>query len=230
MSGVGRAIRNIVKLPQRSAVGISRLFSPAYRLERRARRFSKQQLGDALYRRLCAVPGLTSDRKCELLFFLASTMQTPAVILEIGSYKGKSTAWLAEAARRNSRRMVTIDPHMADSLQTFLGVVKEFEIEEVATIHRTLSHEIGEKWTDPIGFLWVDGSHEYAGVRQDVIDFAPHVVPGAYVVFDDANNPKLPGVRQAIQETIARDPAFAFVGQLRQLGVFRKIAPPASAS
>jgi predicted O-methyltransferase YrrM len=225
MSALDRAFHNIVKFPRRSAVGVFRLFSPAYRLERRARRYSKSQLGDALYRRLCAVPGFTSDRKCELLFYLASHDPSPHLILEIGSYKGKSTAWLAEAARRGSRRMVTVDPHLAQSLETFLGVVRDFKIDEVATIHRALSHDIGKDWNQPIGFLWIDGSHEYPNVKQDILDFTPHVLP----VFDDADNPKLPGVRQAIQETIARDSRFEFVGQIRQLGVFRRIAPAAPA-
>lgn len=173
-------------------------------------------------RLLATIPGNASARECRLLFALAAQAQGAGQIVEIGAFKGKSTAWLAEAARHTGRRLVSIDPHLRGSDEEFRETARRLQFEDVATLHKAYSHDIGKDWREPIAFLWVDGGHDYECVRQDILDFTPHLEPGGVVVFDDANAENFPGVVRALDETLRRDPAFESLGQIKTFALFRR--------
>lgn len=221
-----RTMYNLVKLPGRSIESLARRLHPAFKIQQAADRFVHEQMEDGLYQRLCAIPANTSDRKCRLLFYLAMTAKADGCLVEIGAFKGKSTAWLAEAARRTGKPLVSIDPHLLESLDEFNQTVQQFNIDAVATLHKKLSHDVGQNWPDPIAFLWIDGGHEYDCVRQDILDFAPHVQPGGIVVFDDVDPKVFPGVVQAVDELMHPNPSFKFLGQIKSFGLFKKISDP----
>jgi predicted O-methyltransferase YrrM len=216
-----RALHNLRRFPGRTFESLLRLVTPVYRLERRAKRYARQTIDPALYRRLDTLPGMTATRKCYLLYYLACLTQAPGQIVEIGSYKGKSTVWLAEAARRHGRKMTSMDPHIEGSLAEFQRLTRAFELDKVASLHQAYSHDLGRNWAQPISLLWIDGDHRYEGVRQDILDFAPHVTPGGMVVLDDAQ-PAFPGVVRAIQEHLLTLPGFVDLGRIRDVGVVRR--------
>jgi predicted O-methyltransferase YrrM len=145
--------------------------------------------------------------------------------VEIGAWKGKSTAWLVEGAHRHARppHVVSIDPHQRNSWEAFRQTVEQFHLEQRGLqIHRALSHEVGQHWRQPIALLWVDGCHEYEAVATDIDDFVPHVLPGGWVVFDDAAGGIFPGVEQAIDERLVARPGFERVATIRHLQIFRR--------
>ena len=220
-----RVIHNLVQLPQRSFKSLARRLQSAYKIQRQADRYVRDQMDSTLYEALCSIPGNTSARKCRLLFYLACTTPADGVILEVGAFKGKSTAWLAEAARRTKRRLVSIDPHLLGSYDEFRKTVDRFGLESVATLHCEMSHDIGKDWSEPIAFLWIDGGHDYQSVRDDVIDFTPHVQPNGITVFDDVDEQVFPGVVQAINELIRDDPSFVLLGKIKSIGMYRRVAP-----
>ena len=217
-----RLVRNIAMLPTRTAQSIVRRSRPQYRLERASIRYARQQLAPEIFSRLCNVPGYTVSRKCMLLYYLAVTTLAPGCIVEIGAFKGKSTAWLAQAARQAGRRLHSIDPQVEGTLEDFRATVREFDLAAVTTIYHAFSHDVGKGWSAPIAFLWVDGGHDYGTVLQDIRDFAPHVTPGGWIVFDDARPDVTPGVIRAIEETLRRDDTFEYVGRIRDVDVFRR--------
>ncbi len=221
-----RAARNLVKLPIRSVDSLARRLQPGFKIQLAADRFAHQRIDPTQYQQLCAIPANTSDRKCRLLFYLAMTTQAPGILVEIGAFKGKSTAWLAEAARRTGKHLVSIDPHLFGSLDTFRDTVRRFKIDEVATLHQKLSHHAAQGWADPIAFLWIDGGHDYGCVRQDILDYTPHVQPGGIVIFDDVNPKDFPGVVQAVDELMHPDPSFKCLGQIKSFGLFQKRPSP----
>jgi predicted O-methyltransferase YrrM len=200
--------------------------TPAYRFQGLADAYVAEHMDSDLVDRICAIPAFSSPREGRLLFYLASISPKNAAIVEIGAFKGRSTAWLAEVARRSERRLISIDPHLRDSVEEFNRTVERFDIASVATIHRAFSHEIGKDWKEPISFLWIDGGHDYETVRQDIADFTPHLVPGGYIVFDDAGPEKFPGVVRAIDETLRRDARFEGVGLIKNFDIFRQIGDP----
>lgn len=222
---MSRFLHNMVKTPRRTWESLQRRRDPVYRTRRLAEAYAQRELPASRYAELCGVPGNSSDWQCAVLFYLAELSPHPvegSVMLEIGAFKGKSTAWLAEVARRQSRHLVSIDPLVEDSAEVFRETVQRFAIEEVATLHQAFSHDVGKGWDTPIDFLWIDGAHDYESVKQDVLDFTPHVRPGGYVVFDDINDGSFPGLVRAVDETIKRDARFEHLGEIKNTGLYRR--------
>jgi len=219
---MSRLLHNLAKLPQRTMRSLRKRTSAVYRLQRAADRFARAKLSPQRLGDLSAIDGTTSDHECRLLFYLACRAAGDGRIVEIGAFKGKSTAWLAETARLTGKHLVSIDPHLQGTLEEFQKTVDRFDIASVATIHRAYSHDIGRNWTDPISFIWIDGGHNYEIVRQDIDDFTPHVQRGGFMVFDDVNEQMFPGVVRALHETLHADDAFTYQGLLETIAVFEK--------
>ena len=58
------------------------------------------------------VEGHISNLEGECLYHLARSSKTKGVIVEIGSWKGKSTIWLAKGAKAgNKNKVYAVDPH-----------------------------------------------------------------------------------------------------------------------
>jgi predicted O-methyltransferase YrrM len=69
------------------------------------------------------------------------------------------------------------------------------------------SQDIGKKWDKAIDFMWIDGSHDYEDVREDILAWSPWVVEGGIIAVHDcfdgeppAHNPS--GAGQAVRELI----------------------------
>lgn len=220
-----RVAQNVYRLPQRTVRSLARFFTPDYRLERRALAHVRRHIPADRRELLEGVPGMSSARECALLAFLAHTAPGDGWIVEIGAWKGKSAAWLVEGSqlRRKPLPVVSIDPHERDSWNEFQATASRLDLTgRGLEVRRAFSHEIGRAWRRPIALLWVDGCHEYEPVRQDIADFAPHVVADGWVVFDDAAGGRFPGVERALAERMDRDPRFRRVATLRHLAVYRR--------
>ena len=78
--------------------------------------------------RAALVAGWLSEAQGRALFRAAAKTAGRGAIVEIGSWKGRSTTWLAAGARLAGRRVYAIDPHRhsreypeANTLDEFLG-------------------------------------------------------------------------------------------------------------
>ena len=188
-----------------------------------------------LAERMAGVEGWLSPVEGYLLYRLARDGAGQGAIVEIGSWMGRSTAWLAAGSKAAGREHV----HAVD---TFNGgpMLKDLEVirKEGTTYHRfaenlerlgLLDHvepivaesdAAAKRWTGGmIRLLFIDGDHSYSAVRQDFDLWSPHVVVGGQVVFDDASE-TYPGVLQLIGETLAHDRqwvSYLGVGKMRAL-------------
>jgi hypothetical protein len=216
-----RWLKNLLRLPRRTAQSLRRRFGRQYALQREADRYVRRELPSERVAQLLWVDGTTSAANCRLLYYLAATAPQGEIV-EVGSYKGKSTVWLVEAARRRGMHVTSIDPFIKPGGEEgFRRTAERFAFGPLVTSHKALSHDIGATWSQPISMLWVDGCHEFPAVMQDITDFTPHLVSGAAAVFDDARSDQFPGVVQAIQ-TLIQDDRFQFAGILRHVAVFRR--------
>ncbi len=60
------------------------------------------------------IKGWLKDKEGQLLYDLAKNCTGKGVIVEIGSWKGKSTTWLAHGSKEGNKvRVYAIDPHTA---------------------------------------------------------------------------------------------------------------------
>jgi hypothetical protein len=145
-----------------------------------------------------AAPGFLTEREARFLALVAACAPAHGVILEIGSFKGKSTVGLASVAQRYGLGpVITVDPHSGPSVtdpdvgpggsswDDFRTSLRNAGVESAVEAHRAYSRDVARGWTRPIRFLWIDGDHTYRGSKQDIDLFRSHLVDGAIVALHD---------------------------------------------
>jgi predicted O-methyltransferase YrrM len=142
------------------------------------------------------IRGLISEIEGEALAALAAEVKPPSVIVELGSFRGKSTAYLASRAKVP---VYAIDRWtlggQADwnGRHTSKATYKAFEdnLRAVGVWERVKrimgdTAAAGLDWKGPlVGLLFVDADHTITGVTADIEAWEPHLAPGAVVAFDD---------------------------------------------
>jgi predicted O-methyltransferase YrrM len=156
------------------------------------------------------VPGWLTDEEGEALYELARGCTGRGAIVEIGSWKGKSTICLGLGSRAgNGVRIFAIDPHTDYRFGDFTANVARAGISELVTPIASLSHAAAADFDEPIELLFVDGSHEETLVREDFDEWVPKVVEGGWVAFHDTT--WTDGPRRVVGERIYRSRQFADV-------------------
>lgn len=153
---------------------------------------------DRAWERARGVPGFLGEAEFRALLMLAAAANAaasePGSMVEIGSFKGKSTVGLATlAAERGWPPVVSIDPHTSPSptdpgvhsYEDFLANLRAAGVAEQVEIHRATSQQAARGWQRPISLLWIDGDHTWAGARSDFELFSPFLVPGGIVALHD---------------------------------------------
>lgn len=161
------------------------------------------------------VPGFLLEDEARLLGYLAACTPAAGAIVEIGSFKGRSTVMLAKvAAHYGLGQVVAIDPHTHNlttapsnaprpsTYDTFLASLRTANVEQHVEVHKTLSTEVSRTWSRPVRLLWIDGDHTYAGAKADFDGFMPFVQPGAVVMLHDALNNFTGPIRVFVEEML----------------------------
>jgi hypothetical protein len=170
------------------------------------------------------VPGHLGENEARFLGLLAACVPATGTIVEIGSFKGRSTVMLATvAAHYNLGPVVAIDPHnspilldlQADpnssSYKDFLNSIHTAGVSNHVESHVAYSTDIASVWNRPIRLLWIDGDHSYEGAKKDLDSFFPHLVPLGVVALHDALN-AFPGPIRVFVEDILRSDGFGPAG------------------
>jgi predicted O-methyltransferase YrrM len=170
------------------------------------------------------VPGWLTDEEGEALYELARGCAGRGAIVEIGSWKGKSTICLGLGSRAgNGVRIYAIDPHTDYRFGDFTGNVERAGISNLVTPIAALSQPAADEFDEPIELLFVDGSHEESLVREDFDKWVPKVLDGGWVAFHDTT--WTAGPRRVVGERIYRSRRFADVRfVVGSLTVARKVA------
>ena len=187
------------------------------------------------------IDGLIPEGVGEALAMLAVSVDSADAIVEIGSYRGKSAAYLADGASRDrppgTRPTVyAVDPwdlqddpgkhgYNTEAVrQDFVWNIEAagYAIGEDVVPIQGYSVEVAEAWpqADWIGLLFIDAHHTDDGVMADWSAWRPHLSAGAVVAFDDLDTPRNPGVRVAYDRILAANPDVRLSGILAgRLGV-----------
>ncbi|WP_329307062.1 class I SAM-dependent methyltransferase [Streptomyces sp. NBC_01260] len=129
-------------------------------------------------------------------------------LLEVGTYCGRSTILLADAARGAGATALTVDHHRGseeqqpgweyhdptvvdpevgrmDTLPTFRRTLHAAGLEEhvVALVGR--SPQVAAVWGGPLGLVFIDGGHTDEHANGDYEGWAPHVAEGGLLVIHD---------------------------------------------
>lgn len=192
-----------------------------------------------LARKFSAIEGWISDIEGYVLYRLARDGEGEGAIVEIGSWMGKSTAWLAAGSVARSREPV----HAVD---TFEGSPEHQDTavlrEEGTTYHRftenlesvgvfqhvvpvmAASLKAAADWDGrPIRLLFIDGDHSYEAAQADLDAWLPYVAPGGYVVFDDVID-AFPGVQRVVTDATAEAGSLKRLLGVAKIWVTRKKA------
>ncbi|WP_189762490.1 class I SAM-dependent methyltransferase [Streptomyces xanthochromogenes] len=129
-------------------------------------------------------------------------------LLEVGTYCGRSTILLAEAARESGTVAVTVDHHRGseeqqpgwdfhdptvvdpevgrmDTLPTFRRTLHAAGLEDhvIAMVGR--SPQVARVWGGRLGFVFIDGGHTDEHASADYEGWAPKLAEGGTLVIHD---------------------------------------------
>jgi predicted O-methyltransferase YrrM len=129
------------------------------------------------------------------LFETAYSLPDNATIVEIGSFKGRSTSCLGLGCRGTQKRVFAIDTFgdggyfgHRDFLGEFSNNMERCGLSQCVQPVVGISSVVAKTWNRPIHMLFIDGSHEYEDVLADFEGFFPHVVAGGIVAFHDVSD------------------------------------------
>lgn len=195
-------------------------------------------LDDSQIQALFPLDGHITHRQCAVLFYFAYTLPGDERIVEIGSFKGKSTACMATALKLKNidDKIVAIDPHIntGDNLivpaykekTSFDAFVKNISnlglTDKVQPIKKT-SEDAAVGWEQPIKLLFIDGSHKYEDVLLDLQLWEPWLKIGGIIIMHDTKPKKYnEGVRRAMNEYLINSGRFRESLRLLNMTVFEK--------
>lgn len=134
---------------------------------------------------LTDVDGFLDPLETQLLFDLAMHVPRNGTIVELGSYRGKSTIALAMGAQISDATVYAVDHHpdyisvdtaygMFDNQAYYENIARHGVGSVLKTINLS-SMQFIQYWREPIDLLWIDASHEYEDVKTDFLNWSPFV-------------------------------------------------------
>ena len=165
------------------------------------------------------------------LIDLVAPLWNHPIVVEIGSWIGVSTIYLAKGIRPFGGRVVTVDPHAGtllhrhgnppDTEALLRENLKRFEVEGVVEVIRNTSLGALEGWSGVnIAMLFLDGSHWFKDVRADFFGWSPWIHSGGVVAFHDY--PTRAGVRKTVDGIVRASLAWEELGREQKLIAFRR--------
>jgi predicted O-methyltransferase YrrM len=162
--------------------------------------------------KLDALEGLMNPGIGPALYNLAQQVPEDQAIVEVGSFMGKSTCYLACGSRDGyGAPVVAVDPWDSSSVygkhgynrpvvrETFEAQLKKMRVRGRVVARQAFSVDAAAAYDGPkIGLLFIDGNHTEPAVRADVEAWSPHLATGHVIAFDDYDTPKNPGVAKVV--------------------------------
>ncbi len=184
---------------------------------------------------VAAVDGWMTHGQARALYDAAAACPAGGRIVEIGSFRGRSTIVLASAAP-DGAEIVAIDPHAgndrgpqeidgyADAANVdhdvFNANLADAGVSDRVRHVRALSDAAHDAVHDPIDVLYIDGAHRFAPARADIVDWGARVRPGGTMLIHDSFSSI--GVTLAILRELVPSSEWEYVGRSRSLAVYEK--------
>jgi Methyltransferase domain len=190
---------------------------------------------DAALAAIAGVEGWLSEGQARRLWDAARRVHTPARIVEIGSFRGRSTIVLRLAAREGVE-VVAIDPHgggdrgpqeiTPDALRgdedyrTFHANLDRAGVDRAVRHVRRMSDAALDDVEGTIDVLYVDGAHRYGPARADIDAWGARVPLAGTMLIHDAYNAI--GVMLAQLRLLFASGEWRYVGRTRSLAEYRR--------
>ncbi len=180
------------------------------------------------------VEGWMSPGQGATLFDTATNCPADGLIVEIGSFRGRSTIVLATAADP-SVRIVAIDPHAgndrgpqeidgfedeaADDHSAFTANLAAAGVADRVEHIREFSDAAIDMVGGDIDVLYIDGAHRYAPALADIRAWGARVGDGGTMLIHDSFSSI--GVTLAILRSLVFGGRFRYVGRARSMTIYR---------
>jgi predicted O-linked N-acetylglucosamine transferase (SPINDLY family)/glycosyltransferase involved in cell wall biosynthesis/predicted O-methyltransferase YrrM len=145
-----------------------------------------------------AIEGFMVPGQEEYLFNKVKSLPNDAVIVEIGSYKGRSTVAMSYACIGTNRKIYCLDTWDGNdtdfSDRNFFDIwqenIEKNGLSQYVVPLRGYSHQILSQWEELTGdkaidFIFIDGSHQFLDVLKDYEQSLPLVKDGGWIAFHD---------------------------------------------
>jgi len=132
------------------------------------------------------------------LYETAKKIAKPNTIVEIGSWKGRSTVCFGRGVQDgNHVKVFAVDPHLSSSklqkiFNNSIGTYEEFiknlndvDVSQYVESIQETSKKASENFNDPVGFLFIDGDHKFKSINLDYRLWEPKVVNNGVIAFHD---------------------------------------------
>jgi predicted O-methyltransferase YrrM len=151
----------------------------------------------------------------------AWAMSCDGPFVELGSFAGKSTTYIGDAAEQRCTILFAVDwhrgsPEMApdrechipaavdpstgrhDTLRLLRATLEAADLEDIVIPVAGTSQTVGRWWGGEVGFVFIDACHDEP-VMDDHILWAPRVRSGGILAFHDS---EIPAIARAIDQAI----------------------------
>ena len=189
-----------------------------------------------------SVDGWLTDREVSFLALLASHPTASGDILEIGSYRGRSTIVLALAKRfadvdsdliavdplPNEHPMARDESGQLTARALFEANLKRANVRADVEFHQAYSQDLSQQWKRPLRLLWIDGDHSYPSTKRDFDLYWPHLADGGILAMHDVLS-RYDGCIRVFTEDVLSSPHFGAAGVCGSIGWAQYWRDPAAA-
>jgi predicted O-methyltransferase YrrM len=192
---------------------------------------------DALAR-VADVEGWMTRDQARTLWDGAASLEPPATIVEIGSFRGRSAIVLATAAA-SGVEVVAIDPHAGNDAgpqeierpaeagqadhEVFVGNLEAAGVRDRIRYVRAFSQEALDQVEGEVELLYIDGAHRYAPARDDIRRWGDRVASGGTLLIHDSFSSI--GVTFAILTSLLFSPRFRYLGRAQSMARYQRVEP-----
>lgn len=173
---------------------------------------------EALGKISLTVPGMITPEAGKFLYSLCYMQDLEGDVVEIGSWQGRSSTFLARAVKESGNGNFYAIDHFGGNVgkeefykvngslvslkDNFIDNLSRLDLIDAVNLLDMTNTEASEKIKDrKIRFLFIDGDHTKSGVRKDIELFFPQLEKGSIVVFDDYFE-GFPGLIEAVDEIL----------------------------
>ena len=154
------------------------------------------------------VKGFMDEEEGESLYQTALKVTQSAPCLEIGSYCGKSTLYLASACKENDSILYAVDHHrgseehqpgeeyhdpdlfddkeqLFDSFREFRKTIRRANLTDSVVPVVAASDVASKHWQTPLSMVFIDGGHSFEAALSDYRSWAGHIIKGGILAIHD---------------------------------------------